>query len=170
MRPEVTVRRAASSDLPAIAEIHVKSWQQAYKGLIDQAYLDSLDVAKRLAVWHDIFAKQSEPGFNIFVAEINGTIIGFLSTSPPESENGDVYIGAVYLLQNSWSQGAGYKLFTRALEAFRAANFTRPYLWVLDTNALAINAYRRWGGKVVPGVVKESARGDTTLREICIIF
>ena len=38
------VRHAVHNDIPKIAEIHVKSWQTTYHGIISQEYLDALNV------------------------------------------------------------------------------------------------------------------------------
>ena len=42
---DVAVRRAEPADAARIAEIHVRSWQTSYQGLISQDYLDGLDPA-----------------------------------------------------------------------------------------------------------------------------
>ena len=39
----LVVRDATPDDAPDIARVHVRSWQAAYQGLIDEAYLASLD-------------------------------------------------------------------------------------------------------------------------------
>lgn len=168
--PGLTIRTATADDLPAVAALHVKSWQQAYAGQIDQSYLDSLDVAARLDMWQQLLARTEDPRFGLFVALKEDCLIGFISYVPPDSADGDIRIGALYLLQEVWSQGIGHQLFTQALKAFRTAGFKRPYLWVLDTNSRALQAYRRWGGKVDENRVKEARMGTQKVREFCITF
>lgn len=41
------VRHAVQQDIPKIAEIHVKSWQTTYQGIINQDYLDGLNIEDR---------------------------------------------------------------------------------------------------------------------------
>ncbi|WP_274857053.1 hypothetical protein [Bacillus methanolicus] len=41
------IRKAVGDDAAQIARVHVKSWQETYKGLIDQNYLDNLKIEKR---------------------------------------------------------------------------------------------------------------------------
>ena len=41
------LRPAEPADALAVARVHVLSWQAAYRGLIDDAYLDSLRPADR---------------------------------------------------------------------------------------------------------------------------
>lgn len=45
------VRHAVHQDIPKIAEIHVKSWQTTYQGIINQDYLDGLNIKDRKESW-----------------------------------------------------------------------------------------------------------------------
>jgi hypothetical protein len=45
------IRRAVADDARGIAQVHVKSWQAAYRGLLPQSYLDALSVEQREAFW-----------------------------------------------------------------------------------------------------------------------
>ncbi|MGH9204942.1 MAG: GNAT family N-acetyltransferase, partial [Acidimicrobiales bacterium] len=44
-----TVRTAQAGDKQAVAGVHVRSWQAAYRGLMPDAYLDGLDPDDRAA-------------------------------------------------------------------------------------------------------------------------
>lgn len=37
---DVKIRLAQPGDEPSIAKVHIQSWQEAYKGLVPQDYLD----------------------------------------------------------------------------------------------------------------------------------
>jgi hypothetical protein len=41
------IRRASQSDARAIAEVHVASWRETYRGIVPDAFLDALSVAER---------------------------------------------------------------------------------------------------------------------------
>ena len=45
------IRSARIEDAPQIAHVHVRSWQGAYRGLLPEAYLDSLDPVQRASTW-----------------------------------------------------------------------------------------------------------------------
>jgi hypothetical protein len=45
------IRDATATDAAAIAGIHVRSWQSAYRGMIDDVVLDGLSVARRASDW-----------------------------------------------------------------------------------------------------------------------
>ena len=44
---DVTIRIAEVTDAPAIAEVHVLSWQEAYAGIVPADYLAALDPQER---------------------------------------------------------------------------------------------------------------------------
>ena len=48
---EVTIRVATEGDAAGIARVHVRSWQEAYAGIVPDAYLASLDADERTAQW-----------------------------------------------------------------------------------------------------------------------
>jgi GNAT superfamily N-acetyltransferase len=43
----VKVRQARDGDVPSIAEIHVRSWRAAYRGILSDELLDGLSVSER---------------------------------------------------------------------------------------------------------------------------
>ncbi|MEJ6553652.1 hypothetical protein PQI51_01275 [Microbacterium esteraromaticum] len=45
------IRPASVDDAHDLAVVHVRSWQQAYRGLMPQAVLDGLSIAEREAGW-----------------------------------------------------------------------------------------------------------------------
>lgn len=47
----ITVRHATANDAAAIAQVHVASWQAAYRGLLPEALLVSLSVERRQRHW-----------------------------------------------------------------------------------------------------------------------
>ena len=47
MKNEITVRNAEQKDVRQISEIIVEDWQKAYRGIIDDAFLDSLNIDER---------------------------------------------------------------------------------------------------------------------------
>src|SRR4029079_9382376 len=50
-RAPAVIRRATPEDAPAIAGIHVRSWQRDYADIIDPRFLAELDVSEREQKW-----------------------------------------------------------------------------------------------------------------------
>ena len=54
----VTIRPVQSGDEHAIANVHIKSWQEAYRNLMPQDYLEGLsnELEDRVQIWTNIIA------------------------------------------------------------------------------------------------------------------
>lgn len=46
MKNNYLVRKATSEDAPAIAKIHVETWQSVYRGQMPDSLLDNLSIQK----------------------------------------------------------------------------------------------------------------------------
>src|SRR5215469_9090844 len=78
--PICLIRRAAEPDLPAIAAIHLASWQDAYQGVVPEAVLRGRSIADCLAGWRATFAAHAA---NITIAaSSDGRIHGFCCAGP----------------------------------------------------------------------------------------
>lgn len=147
-RPDVvTVREVTPDDARAIAEVHVRSRQTAYRGELPDDYLDGLSVDERHAQWTERLAAP-QPGVRTLVAEEDGRVIGFASLGPTRDEDapegtGEVY--AIYLLPEWFGRGVGRELFAHANDRLRELGHTRATLWVLATNARSRRFYEAAG-------------------------
>lgn len=138
------VRRAAPGDAAAVAGIHVRSWQAAYRGLMPDELLDGLSVAEREGMWREIASGRAE-GHLLFVAERDGQLVGFCALAAPgrDDDAGDdeAEIGALYVDPESWRSGAGRALIDVALSHLRSAGWREVTLWVLRDNQPALDFY-----------------------------
>jgi len=160
----VVVRRAEVDDALAIAEVHVASWNGAYRGLMPQQLLDAHTVQRREPLWRDQLASAC---VTTWVAELSGRVIGFASVGPSRDSDITGAVGelrAIYLTPEAWGTGAGYALHESAL-ATLATNYDEAVLWVLDSNARAREFYERhhWSAD---GATKQETRGDAVLNEV----
>lgn len=144
------VRPARLEDAPRIAEIHVRSWQDAYRGLMPQAFLDGLEPAQRLPRWVRALEAPDWPrGGSLVVAGPDGDLAGFASIGPTRDEDDDPArvgeVRAIYLAPAAWGQGLGRRLMTAALEHLTSAGYAEATLWVLDANDRARRFYAAAG-------------------------
>jgi hypothetical protein len=65
--PEIRLARAA--DAPAIAEIHVLSWQAAYAGQLPDDYLDNLSISDRQHRWEQALSEPMRPGHVLVITK-----------------------------------------------------------------------------------------------------
>jgi len=135
------IREARLEDAAGLAMVHVTSWQEAYRGLIDQAFLDSLDVFGRTETW-DRMLRQHRA--RVLVAEGDEGVIGFCSVGQSGDEGwGEVF--SIYLSPDHWGRGVGRRLLSSGEQALSEAGEERGLLWVLDTNRRARAFYERQG-------------------------
>ncbi len=74
------LRPATPEDADAVARVHVRSWQAAYRSLLPDAYLDGLRPEERAQAYDFTGSDPAKP--YTIVAESEGAVYGFVSTMP----------------------------------------------------------------------------------------
>ncbi|MCE2433851.1 MAG: GNAT family N-acetyltransferase [Candidatus Latescibacteria bacterium] len=160
------IREPFKDDARGLAEVHVRSWQAAYKGQVPDDFLDSLSVDRREKDWRQLLGS---PSNKVLVAEAEQRIIAFSSFGPVRDEGldknsvGEVY--AIYALEEFWDCGIGRRLMEDSLAVLREMDCSTVKVWVLDTNQRAISFYQKFGF-TAEDIQKVEARGGVELREI----
>jgi len=144
------IRPLTEADIDALAEVHVRTWQSAYAGIVPAEVLDALDPA----VWAERRRSWSvPPGASTLVADDDGTLIGFANFGPSrvdqagadeyDMSTGELY--AIYVDPGHQGAGAGRLLLTAAREELATAGFAEMRLWVLEENHPARRFYEYMG-------------------------
>jgi ribosomal protein S18 acetylase RimI-like enzyme len=142
------IRDAVPADVPRLAEIHVVSWQAAYRGVLSDAFLDGLTPSSRLAWWKSRLARVPTR-WAVLVTLDGGTVTGFVSIGHCQDDDrrsstaGEVY--AMYVDPRYWGRGFGRDLLLGAEDRFRAEAYTDTSLWVLRDNQRARRFYELGG-------------------------
>ncbi|HEY0450814.1 GNAT family N-acetyltransferase [Actinophytocola sp.] len=165
----VELRDATQADAHAIANVLVRSWRAAYRGLLPDDVLAGLSIPDREQFWSDALTARP-PHTRAVVATIAGAIVGFAATGPPlvsadraDPSLGDLY--AFYLAPDVWRRGIGTQLHAAALDRLRSCGFTHGGLWVLDTNERALRFYYRHGWTDTGRSQLDRGPGGTELHE-----
>lgn len=141
----IELRAATPADRHAVAVLHARSWRVAYRGLIEQAYLDGL-TPEALADRYT-FGRVGLRMPSTLVAVDGPTIRGFATTGL--CRDGDVpnfgELMALYVDPAHVGAGVGTLLVTAARERLRSIGVTGAVLWVLDANTRARRFYERDG-------------------------
>lgn len=165
---DIDIREATPADAEAIAKVHVETWQSAYRGDIPDAILDGLSLADREMQWSQLL-KDSKPRSNIYVAEVDGELVGFTSAGPCRDEDlmefdvGEIY--AIYVTPEHWREGIGSGLMRRTVEFLAQEDYDFMSLWVLKTNRKARDFYEK-AGFVPDGTEKIDDRDAYQLEEV----
>lgn len=139
------LRPAHPDDCLDVARVHVRAWQEGYRGLLPAAYLEALRAEER-AQRYD-FATQDMRKPATIVAVEQGVIRGFATTSPARDnslpETGELC--ALYVDPDCWGQHIGAALIATARTRLLASGFQQAVLWLLAGNLCAEAFYRKDG-------------------------
>jgi ribosomal protein S18 acetylase RimI-like enzyme len=164
------ILRATTDHALGIASVHIRSWQSAYKGILEQAFLDGLSIDARAKRWQDILQKQESV---TLIAERNHVIVGFVSYGPCRDEGAPAEQGEIWALYadpDSWGQGVGFALMTRAAQELSASGYVTVSLWVLSRNHRGLDFYQRFGFSLVESSQKVFELGGSQVEEVCLLL
>ncbi|GAA2979911.1 GNAT family N-acetyltransferase [Streptomyces flavovirens] len=145
--PGARIRAMTLDDCDAVAEIRVRGWQRAYTGMIPQAYLDAMDVARDAEHRRAYLTAESGP-VNLVAETPNTTVTGWACYGPcrdgsARPESAELY--ALYAHPDRIGTGTGRALLAEVTARARAHGFAGMTLWVLKENARARRFYERAG-------------------------
>jgi GNAT superfamily N-acetyltransferase len=144
------IRPARSTDVAAIARVHVDSWRTTYEGIVPGAFLAQLSYRQRAQLWQSVLACPA-PNTAVYVAaDASGDIVGFASAGPERSGK-TTYVAelyAIYILQSYQGQGIGRQLMAAVAKRLVEAGMTSLLLWVLAANP-SRRFYEALGGQPV---------------------
>ena len=118
--------------------VHCTSWQEAYRGIVCDRYLDTMTVEATTAR-----ARQFPE--NTLIAKDKEKVVGFTVYCPSRDEDltdaGEVI--AIYVLSEYYDRKIGYRLMNEAIS--RLKEYNTIFVWVLEKNERAIRFYHRYG-------------------------
>lgn len=165
------VRRAVPEDAARIAGVHIGTWQAAYRGQLPDAFLDGLSAGleRRSEWWRGEIATPRSPSHQVWVAEADATVAGFVAIGPANERDvgpsvGEVY--AIYVEPRFWDRGVGRALFEKAVGELKAHGFKAAVLWVLGTNERARRFYEIAGWRTDGAAKTETRPGGVELNEV----
>ncbi len=161
------VRPATAFDLDAVAEVHVRSWQETYAGQVPQEYLDSLSVEQRRRGW-TIAHDDTDGRAAILVLVDDGAVVGFAHVCPSRDADASDGVGevtSIYLRRSHWGREGGRTLMAGARDALAGYGFLEATLWVLETNERARRFYEA-DGWLFDGAEKRDSIGDMQVKEV----
>ena len=118
--------------------VHCTSWQEAYRGIVCDRYLDTMTVEATTA-------RARKFPENTLVAKDKDKVVGFAVYGPSRDEDlknaGEVV--AIYVLKEYYNKKIGYRLMNEAIS--RLSEYNTIFVWVLEKNERAIRFYHRYG-------------------------
>lgn len=138
MSPPVHIARAGAADGDAIARFQIAAWEQSYRGMVPDGFLDEMDTTASAARWTERLASGVRQAFT---ASVEGRLVAVSSTTRSRAQPSlpELELSTLYLLREV--QGTG--LAGRMLDA--AIGDEAAHLLVFAANHRAHRFYRRHG-------------------------
>lgn len=159
----VSIRPATKDDAAAIASIHVRSWQHAYRGIVPDAVLDSFDIAHRTDVWHQRL--HPDIAMTAVVAELAGEVIGFASWGTADEADlpaGTAMLYTLYLNPQHIGTGVGSALLRHAEAAMAGTASLRVLVANINTRIF----YEKHGWVPEPETERHESAFGTELHTV----
>ena len=141
----ISIRRAYAADGETIAHIINAAWRVAYRGIVPQGYLDTLDEIPRESRLAE--GLQKTPTLRYYLLEENGLPVGAASLHPTHDKDltNTAEFTFFYLHPRVWRRGYGRLLLDRLKADARQRGFRQICCWVLKENTRAISFYESQG-------------------------
>jgi GNAT superfamily N-acetyltransferase len=126
-----------------MARVHVRSWQQTYRGLMSDEILDDPSfVSRRERLWTAALSDERYAKHRVAVAEHCGQVVGIAMAGPPTGDDSSLatHLYVLYLLDAHHGSGAGAELLDAVIGPTEGAS-----LWLADPNPRAQVFYRKHG-------------------------
>lgn len=163
----VLIRMATPADRDAVAALHTANWQDAYRGLLPDAYLDGPLAADMQAAWAEKFADSAAGRSGVLVAEEDRLVaeedrrlLGFIRIVPNADPRWGHYIDNLHVAAGGRGRGVGRTLFQAGADWARThGGAAGLYLYVYADNTPARAAYARWQGREVEHFLDDAPHG-----------
>ncbi|WP_406866920.1 N-acetyltransferase family protein [Priestia megaterium] len=150
--------KATSSHIPSVARLYVDNWRITYKGLVPDAYLNSLSYKQSAEKWSFFLTEPSH--FILLAIDEREKIVGF-SAGKPHLSGAEIY--ALYVCKEVQNQGVGHLLFFHSVKEFTDQHYTSMIIWAMKKNKKAVQFYKKLGGKKI--LNRTSQFGETKVED-----
>ena len=159
------IRLARPEDAVAVAQIHVRAWQAAYRNLMPAQYLDALRAEDRAARYD--FASRDPIRPSTLVAVDGDSICGFATVARAVQSDAPNYgeLCALYVAPEQWGRGIGVALVKAARNRLLLLGYRQAVLWILLGNARAERFYLR-DGWTSDGLQRTATVWDANVEEV----
>lgn len=161
------IREPGLDDVEGFAALHVRVWQETYRGIMDDEVVDALAVETFRPMWYAVAnayatGAVAADGRAVRVALLDGEPVGFVMVGPARDEQAPAPRQVWSLNVAPEHQGSG--IAQRLLdEAFGPGP---GYLWVAEGNERAIRFYDRNGFALDGAAAQDQHDGVTELRMV----
>lgn len=148
---EPRIRLARVEDADRLAQVQVASYIDAYTGIMPDTVIARLRPERFAERWREQLAAADPDGDeHAWVAELDGTIAGYIITQPASDQfrvppAGAGEVESLYVDPPWIGRGVGRKLLGHGVRDLRARGFAPLVLWAFEANDRARRFYERAG-------------------------
>lgn len=145
----MTIRAAGLADAGVIAQLHTRSWQSAYRGILSDDFLQGPLPENRRVLWHGRLAEPDRTDQIVLVDEQEGAIRGFACAYLEADPEWGCLLDNLHVVPDLKGKGLGRQLMTAVAEQLWRSNPSgRLHLFAYEQNSGARRFYERLGGVV----------------------
>jgi ribosomal protein S18 acetylase RimI-like enzyme len=145
------IRPARAREAGLVLALHLASWRDAYRGVLDPDFLTGPMEEVLRARWREVFARRRHPGA-VLLARRGGEAVGFVAAWLRDE---DCYVDNLHVRPGLRGGGFGRALLGAAAVRL-AAGARSASLGVFAANQRAVRFYAALGGEVGPEAMGET--------------
>ncbi len=153
---EYIIRKAEGKDALEIAKIHIYCWKNSYKEIIDQSFLDQLNVEKSFENHSYMIGNPKKNNFFYVAVDSQNNVIGFCVGGEQRDKNypqkAEVY--ALYINDKFHNLGIGRELLRKAFDDLKEKQLNSILIWSLKDNKQR-EFYAKVGGVDLYNILKK---------------
>jgi ribosomal protein S18 acetylase RimI-like enzyme len=135
----IVFRDAVAADIPALAELHVTTWNATYRTTRGPT------IATRTAQWNQVFAQASRRDFVLVLEDRNGRLVGFAWGRPHDGEcEGE--LSKIYLRWEYHGLGLGRRMMAETARRFLERGI-RSFVLFAELSNPTLGFYDRMAGE-----------------------
>ena len=165
---DIIIRNIEEKDIENVVDIQIDGWRAAYRGIVDDEFLDSMDKKEKIKKMRNNYKEN-----NFIVAEINNEIVAFCRYTfdnrySNEIPNADCELAALYVKPELKYKGIGTKLVNYVKKEFKKKGKTKMIIGCLKDNEPSKKFYTKMGGKIINE--KKIEIGEKEYDEVCFEY
>ena len=144
------IQEATLRHVQGLANVHVKTWKISYKGIIDQNYLNSLNLKQREEFWKNILQVPNRKSQIYVLLNNQDQVIGFYSIGESREKEYDFTheLWGIYILPEYQGHGLGRFMFEDIKQKLHALNAQSLCVVVLKEGP-AVAFYKKMGAQII---------------------
>ena len=138
---------AGPQDAEVLAQVHVTSWRETYRGLLADSYLDRMSVPVHARRFSQSLLRPAEYEITLAAADRSG-IVGYVAGGPSRRRvAGEAEVTTLYVRKAHQGYDLGRGLLTAAARVLSDQGMTSLMISVLRDNIPARGFYEHLGGE-----------------------